>query len=248
MRARVVLTVLLTANFLYDGEASYHDVSHFRLGDTPTITRSRAESAPDRRERMTERQISDPCITPPRSVDVLVDRRHDAGHRDHDVAAEVMGASPRSRRSDRRTAAPHGEVCGLERSWAAWHAAAMRQYLVVGLGILVLVVGLVAKSYLGKQAPAAGAPIDTLVRAGLSLREGLAGARPAEHAGLEPRFAAVATACAGLGGSPKPEAKQLCERAEVLRQAAKSGTSTAEGARDVQQAMDALASAVAPAR
>jgi hypothetical protein len=124
----------------------------------------------------------------------------------------------------------------------------MRQYLVVGLGLLVLVVGLVAKSYLNKQVPVAGAPIEELARAGQALREALIKATPADHAGLEPRFAAVATACARLGGSPQPEARQLCERSEVLRQAAKAGTSTAEGARDVEQAMDSLATAVAPAR
>jgi len=124
----------------------------------------------------------------------------------------------------------------------------MRQYLVVGLGVLVLVVGLVAKRYLDKQQPAAASPIEAVVRAGQGLGEALTKATPAEHKGLEPQFAALATACAGLGPAITPQAKQLCERAEVLRQAAKAGTSTPEGARDVQQAMDALAVATAPAR
>lgn len=130
----------------------------------------------------------------------------------------------------------------------------MRQYLVVGLGVLVLVVGLVAKRYLDKQAPAATsadasiASIAAVVRAGQGLTEALTKATPAEHRGLEPQFAALASACAGLGAAATPPAKQLCERAEVLRQAAKAGTSTPEGARDVQQAMDALATATAPAR
>lgn len=127
----------------------------------------------------------------------------------------------------------------------------MRQYLVVGLGVLVLVVGLVAKRYLDKQAPAAASPdaaIAAVVRAGQGLGEALTKATPAEHRGLEPQFAALAGACAGLGAAATPPAKQLCERAEVLRQAAKAGTSTPEGVRDVQQAMDALAAATAATR
>ncbi len=127
----------------------------------------------------------------------------------------------------------------------------MRQYLVVGLGVLVLVVGLVAKRYLDKQAPAAASPdaaIAAVVRAGQGLGEALTKATPAEHKGLEPQFAALASACAGLGAAATPPAKQLCERAEVLRQAAKAGTSTPEGVRDVQQAMDALAAATAATR
>lgn len=123
----------------------------------------------------------------------------------------------------------------------------MRQYLVVGIGLLVLVVGLVAKRYLDKQAPA-GAPIEAVVRAGQGLKEALANAKPEQLAGLEPQFAGVAAACAGLGAAATPPAKQLCERAGVLHQAAKAGSATPEGIRDVQQAMDALAGSIAPAK
>lgn len=121
----------------------------------------------------------------------------------------------------------------------------MRQYLVVGIGVVVLVVGLIAKSRLNKPTSAA-APQPGLVLAGQALTEALGKVTPAEHASLEPRFAAVAAACAGLGPSATAQEKRLCERADVLRQAAKSGISTPEGVRDVSQAMDALAGPAAP--
>jgi hypothetical protein len=116
----------------------------------------------------------------------------------------------------------------------------MRQYLVVMIGALVLVVGLVAKSYLDKQRPS-DAPIDRLVRAGMMLKEGLEGVQPAEYATLEPRFAALTAECVAIGTAATPTSKQLCERAEVLRQAIKAGTATREGAGEVQLTMDALA-------
>lgn len=124
----------------------------------------------------------------------------------------------------------------------------MRQYLVVGIGVLVLVVGLVAKRYLDKQQAPAAAPIEAVVRAGQGLKEALATAKPDQLGGLEAQFNAVATACAGPGAVATPAAKQMCERAAVLRQAAKAGTATPEGVRDVQQAMDALAASLAPAK
>lgn len=114
----------------------------------------------------------------------------------------------------------------------------MRQYLVVIVGVLVLVLAFVARSYLNKTAPP-GPSGDALVSAGMALSEALAKAKPEELAGLGPRFAALAEACKGAG-APTPAAKQLCERAAVLHTAAKAGTATAEGAREVQAAMTAL--------
>lgn len=122
----------------------------------------------------------------------------------------------------------------------------MRQYLVVILGIVVLIVAFVARSYLNKTAPAGS--IEAVARAGEGLTEGLAKAKPEEIAGLEPRFAGLAQACAALGPAATPAAKTLCERAEVLRQAAKAGQTTPEGVRDVAAAMTALAAEVGPAK
>jgi hypothetical protein len=122
----------------------------------------------------------------------------------------------------------------------------MRQYLVVLVGIVVLIVAFVARSYLGKSAPAGS--IEAVTRAGEGLTEGLAKAKPEAIGGLEPRFAALAQACAALGPATTPAAKQLCERAEVLRQAAKSGQTTPEGVRAVEEAMAALGREVGPAK
>lgn len=122
----------------------------------------------------------------------------------------------------------------------------MRQYLVVILGLVVLVAAFVARSYLGKTASAGS--IEAVMRAGEGLTEGLARAKPEELAGLEPRFAALAQACAGLGSATTPAAKQLCDRAAVLRQAVKSGQATPEGVGDVEQAMAALGAEAKPAK
>lgn len=120
----------------------------------------------------------------------------------------------------------------------------MRQYLVVIVGIVVLVVAFVARSYVRKTAPPQAAG-DVVVRAGQELGEGLARAKPAEYAALEPRFAALRAACEGAG-SATPAVRQLCERAAVLHAAVKAGTATPEGAQEVQAAITALAGA--PAR
>lgn len=124
----------------------------------------------------------------------------------------------------------------------------MRQYLVVIVGILVVVVGMIAKSTINKQAPPAAGSVEKVLRAGEALHEALAAARPGDVASVEPRFATLACECLALGAGATAATKTVCERADVLRAAVKAGTSTPEGARELTQAVEALAKEVGPAK